>query len=75
MGQRNFKKPFEFHSFSEIFYCAMIRLRNTILNYCGLSQYVKAVKLKKIVGKSLLKENDILKSFLKAQNLKLIGKK
>ena len=22
MGQHNFKKPFEFHSFSEIFYCA-----------------------------------------------------
>ena len=21
MGQRNFKKPFEFHNFSEIIYC------------------------------------------------------
>ena len=32
MGQRNFKKPFEFHNFSEIFYCGMTRLRNTNLN-------------------------------------------
>ena len=31
MGQLNFKKPFEFHSFSEIFYCGMTRLSNTNL--------------------------------------------
>ena len=31
MEQLNFKKPFEFHSFSEIFYCGMTRLRNTNL--------------------------------------------
>ena len=28
MGQRNFKKRFEFHNFSEILYCGMARLRN-----------------------------------------------
>ena len=28
MGQLNFTKPFEFHSFSEIIYCHMIRVRN-----------------------------------------------
>ena len=32
MAQRNFKKPFEFHNFSEIFYCDMTRLRNTKLS-------------------------------------------
>ena len=30
MGQRNFKKPFEFLSFSEIFYCGMNRLETRI---------------------------------------------
>ena len=28
MGQRNFRKHFKFHNFSEIFYCDMTRLRN-----------------------------------------------
>ena len=32
MGQRNFKKPFEFYNFTEIFYCEMTRLRNTNLD-------------------------------------------
>ena len=31
MGQLNFKKTFEFRSFSEIFYCGRTRLRNTNL--------------------------------------------
>ena len=31
MGKRNFKKTFEFHNLSEIFYCGMTRLRNTNL--------------------------------------------
>ena len=31
MGQRNFKKPFEFHNLSEIFYCGMTRLENASL--------------------------------------------
>ena len=31
MGQLNFRKPFEFRSFSEIFYCGMTKLRNTNL--------------------------------------------
>ena len=30
MGQRNFKKAFEFRSFSEIFYCGMSRLETQI---------------------------------------------
>ena len=40
----------------------MTRLRNTILNYCGLFQYVKAMKPKKIVGES------VFKNHLKFQN-------
>ena len=31
MGPRNFNKPSEFSSFSEIFYCDMTRLKNTNL--------------------------------------------
>ena len=65
MGQRNFKKPFEFHNFSEIFYCGMTRLRNTKLNYCGLRRYVKSIKPKKVVRQNLFKNH------LKFQNFSI----
>ena len=43
----------------------MTRLRNTILNYCGLCRYVKAIKTKKVVTQSLFKNN------LKFQNFNI----
>ena len=55
MGKLNFEKPFQFRSFIEIFYCDMTRLRNTILNYCGLCQQMKAIKPMKIEGQGLFK--------------------
>ena len=43
MAQRNFKKPFEFHNFSEIFYCDMTRLRNTKLSVFIRCQYTRTI--------------------------------
>ena len=49
MEQSLIKKHLKFLNFDEIFYCGMTKHRNSILNYCGLCQYVKAIKPKKIV--------------------------
>ena len=62
MGQSLFKKHSKFQNYDEIFYCGMTRHRNSILNYCGLCRYVKAIKPKKVVRQS------ILKNHLKFQN-------
>ena len=43
----------------------MTRLRNTILNYCGLRRYVKAIKPKKVVGQSLPKGHLKFRNFNK----------
>ena len=43
----------------------MTRLRNTILNYCGLCRYLKAIKTKRVIRQS------IFKNHLKFQNLKV----
>ena len=49
------KKYSKFLNFDEIFYCGMTRLRNTIMNVCGLCQYVKVVKPKKVLRRSFFK--------------------
>ena len=49
------KRHSKFLNFDEIFYCGMTRLRNLILNYCGLCRYVKRIKPKKVVRQSLFK--------------------
>ena len=46
MGQRNFKKPFEFHSFSEIF-------RNINLGVFTKSQYTRNILRNKNMGQRL----------------------
>ena len=43
----------------------MTRIRNTILNYCDLYRYVKAIKPKKVVRQSRFKNH------LKFQNLNI----
>ena len=53
MGQLNFKKLFEFHCFSEIFYCSMKRLRNTNL---GVFMQCNKKNKKKARIKSSLKQ-------------------
>ena len=55
MGQSLFKKHPKFQNFNEIFYYGMTKLRNMILNDCGLCQYMKVIKPKKVVRQSLFK--------------------
>ena len=43
MGQRNFRKPFEFHNFSEIFYYGMTSLRNKNLGAFIKCEYTRTI--------------------------------
>ena len=43
MRQCNFKKPLEFNSFSQIFYCGMTRLRKTNLDVFVQCQHTRAI--------------------------------
>ena len=63
MGQRNFKKPFEFNSFSEIFYCGMSRLRNTSLGVFIQCQYTRTILRNKNMGQSLYKKHSTFQNF------------
>ena len=54
---RNFKKPFEFNSFSQIFYCGMTRLRNMSLGVFTQCQYARTILRNKNMGYSLLKKH------------------
>ena len=53
MGQSNFKKTFEFHNFSEIFYCGMTRLRNMILGVFIQLQHTRNILRSENMGQSL----------------------
>ena len=57
MGRRNFKKPFEFHNFSEIFYCGMTRLRKANLSVFIQCQYTRTISRNKNMGQSLFKKH------------------
>ena len=64
MGQRNFEKPFEFHNTSEIFYCAMTRLRKTNLGVFMQYRYTRKTILRnKSMGQILFKKNLKLLNF------------
>ena len=63
MEQSNFKKPFEFQNFSEIFYCSMNRLRNTNLSVFMQCLYRKTILRNKNMGKSLLKKHSKFRTF------------
>ena len=54
MGQRNFKKHFKFHNFSEIFYFDMTRLRNTTFRVFMQCQYTGTILGNKNMGQNLL---------------------
>ena len=60
MGQHNFKVTFEFHSFSEIFYCGMASLRNTNLDVFTQYQHTRTI-LRNRVGAEFCLRN--VKSF------------
>ena len=53
MGERNFKKPFEFNSFREIFYCGMGRLRKTNLGVLIQCQYIRTILRNENMGQNL----------------------
>ena len=63
MGQSNFKKPFEFHNFSEISYCGMTRLRNTNLGVFMQCQYTRTILRNKNMGQSLFKKHSKFLNF------------
>ena len=63
MGQRNFKKPFEFHSFSGIFYCGMTRLRDTSLGVFIHCQYTRTILRNKSMGQRLFKKHSDFQNF------------
>ena len=56
MGQRNFKKPFEFSSFSEIFYCGLTILKNTNLDVFIQCQHTRTILRNENMGDSLFKK-------------------
>ena len=63
MGQLNFKKPFEFHNFNEIFYCGMTRLTNMNLGVFIQCLYTRTILRTKNMGQSLLKGHSKFQNF------------
>ena len=63
MGQRNFKKPFEFHNFIEIFYRGMTRLRTTSLSVFIQCQYTRTILRNKNMGQSLFNKYSEFQNF------------
>ena len=63
MGQRNFKKHFKFHSFSEIFYCGMTGLRNTNLDVFIQCHYIRTILRNKNMGQSPFKKHPKFRKF------------
>ena len=63
MGQRNFKKQFEFHNFNKIFYFGMTRLRNTSSSVLIPCQYTRAILTNKNMGQSLFKKHSKRQTF------------
>ena len=74
MGRRNFKKPFKFHNFSEIFYCGMTRLRNTSLGVFMQCQHIRTILRNENMGQSVFKKYSKFQKFDKItrfRNVKL----
>ena len=63
MGQRNFKKPFEFHNFSEIRYCGMNRLRSMNLSVFIQYHYTRTILRTKNMGQILFKKHSKFQNF------------
>ena len=60
MGQCNFKKPFEFHNFSEIFYSSVARLKK--MNLRLFMQCQITILRNKNRGQSLFKKHSTFQS-------------
>ena len=63
MSQLNFKKPFEFHSFSEIFHYGLTRISNTNFDVFIQYNYTTTILRKKNMGQSLFKEHSEFQTF------------
>ena len=63
MGQRNIKKPFEFHNFRKIFHCGMARLRKASLGVFMQRQYTRTILRNKNMGQSLFKKHSKFQTF------------
>ena len=63
MGQGNFKKLFEFHNFSEIFYSGINRIRNTSLGVFIQCQYTRTILRNKSIGQNLFKKHSKFQHF------------
>ena len=63
MGQINFKKTFEFSSFSEIFCYGMTRLRSTSLLVFIQCQYTISILKKNNMGENLFKKYSKFQTF------------
>ena len=63
MGQGNFKKPFEFNGFIEIFYCGMTRLRDTSLGVFIQSQYTRTILKSKNMRQILFEKHTKFQNF------------
>ena len=63
MGQRHFKKPFEFHNFSEMFYCRMTRLRSMNLSMIIQCQYTRTTLRNKNMGQILFRKHSKFQNF------------
>ena len=63
MKQRKFKKPFEFNSFNEMFYCGMTRLRNTNLGVFIKQKHTRNILRNEIMGQGLFKKYSKFQKF------------
>ena len=63
MGQFNFKKPFEFYSSSELFYCGITRLRKTKLGVFRQCQYARTILRSKNMEQSPFKKQSKFRKF------------
>ena len=59
LKERNFKKHFKFHNFSEIFYCSMSSLRNANLSVARQCQYTRTILKNKNMGQRLFKHSKV----------------
>ena len=64
MGQRDFKKHFEFHNFSNVFHCDTTRLRDTNLSIIIQCQYKRTILRNKNIGQSMFKKHSKFQNFV-----------
>ena len=64
MGQRDFKKPFEFQNFRKVFHCGTTRLSNTNLSVTIQCQYKRTIFRNKNIRQGLFKKHSKFQNFV-----------